>query len=630
MLWFARHEKNAESQGSDLLLAQGLVLLGFALPLAIFPASTDFYTVPKTLLLHLVILLGILRLVGPGGKTQIPLTPLSFPLFALLGVGLLSLLGASFPWAGIEAAWKLWNGILLYHLAALAFAAPQARRWFARAVGLSLLLVAVYGIAQALGVDFLRLASRRIPVSSLGNTGFAAEYLASALPIALSLAVKRDRWSWAFFPALLLGVIHLWLTQSRAGWLGAALGVGLLLLMPGSPFRRQAVRARVRRLALVGVLLAVGTALAIPSLGPASIVRLGSIVDPENATARVRLLIWRGALELIERHPVLGVGLGNFEFAYAEVRGVEEWSLSRRDIVDDAHNEYIHLTAETGLLGLAVFLWLLWRAALSARKVLATPERCEEALPLVAGLAALLLYAGFGFPFKDPTSGAYWWMFLGSLSALEMGQPETARRAIPIRWARLAALPHCALAILLVFGAFLADLHLRRMQVLIRRGADAEAEAEYRAAVQSYFPLAWTHRLRSLVHANRRMYPLLVAEHERRLRSRPNDAWLLSELGGLYGMLGRLEDATSLLRRAIALRPDLAPAHENLGSALLLRGDVQGALAELDAAARLDPRNGRPRYKLAVALYRAGRKAEAEDQFRRARALDPTLPEFLR
>jgi Flp pilus assembly protein TadD len=168
------------------------------------------------------------------------------------------------------------------------------------------------------------------------------------------------------------------------------------------------------------------------------------------------------------------------------------------------------------------------------------------------------------------------------------------------------------------------------MQVLSRQGADAEAEAEYWAALQSYFPLAWTHHLRSLVHDDRRMYPLLAAEHERRLRSRPNDAWLLSELGGLYGMLGRLDEATLLLRRAIALRPGLAPAHENLGSALLLSGDLRGALAELDVAARLDPKNGRPRYKLAVALYRAGRKAEAEEQFRRARSLDPALPEFLR
>jgi len=145
-----------------------------------------------------------------------------------------------------------------------------------------------------------------------------------------------------------------------------------------------------------------------------------------------------------------------------------------------------------------------------------------------------------------------------------------------------------------------------------------------------YPPLIWTHPLRSLVHDDRRMFPLLASEYERRLRSQPNDAWLLSELGGLYGALGRQDEAKALLRRAIALRPGLPSPHENLGSALLLSGDVQGAVAELGIATRLDPRNGRLRYKLAVAMYAAGQRAEAERQFQIAKRLEPVLPDFLK
>jgi O-antigen ligase len=632
MLPSARREVMDAPRAADPFLGRGIALLAFALPLVLLPAASDFYTVPKIFLLHVAILLGLLRVAGRASENRASIapTPLSLPLLILLGVCLLSLLGAAFPWAGVEATWRLWNGILLYHLAVLALTPASARRWFVGAVGLSILPVAIYGILQAMGLNFLRLAMWQVPVSSLGNTGFVAEYLVAALPLALALAAKKDngRW-WLFSPAVLLGAIHLLLTQSRAGWLGAALGGGILLLAPSSPLRSDVARARLRRLALSGLLLAVGTGLLIPDLGPASLARLRSIVDPDQATARVRLLIWRGALDLAARHPILGVGLGNFEFAYPEVRSVEEWHLSRRDVVDDAHNEYLHAMAETGLLGLAVFLWFLFRAARSARDLLRSPETREEALPLIAGLAGLLLYAGFGFPFKDPTSGAYWWMFLGYLSALGCREDAAAARTVPLALTRFAAIAHSALAVLLVFGTFLADLHVRRMQVFSRQGRDREAEAEYRAALRLYFPLAWTHRLRSLVHDDRRMVPLLVADHERRLRSRSNDAWLLAELGGLYGMLGRFADAKVVLRQALALRPDLSFAHENLGTALLLTGDIQGALGELDLATRLDPLNARPRYKLAVALYRAGRKDHAEEQFRRARALDPALPGFL-
>jgi O-antigen ligase len=617
-------------RGTDPFLGRGMALLAFALPLVLLPPSSDFYTVPKTFLLYVAILLGLLRVAGRASENRasIPLTPLSLPLLILLGVCLLSLLGAAFPWAGIEAAWRLWNGILLYHLAVAALTPAPVRRWFLGAVALSILPVAVYGILQVMGFDFLRLAMRQVPVSSLGNTGFVAEYLVAALPIAFTLATKGDtRWWWLFSCIVLLGSLHLLLTQSRAGWLGAALGGGILLLASSSHLRRGVARARLGRLALSGLLLAVGIGLLMPDLGPASVARLRSILDPDQATARVRLLIWRGALDLATHHPILGVGLGNFEFAYPEVRSVEEWRLSRRDVVDDAHNEYLHTLVETGLLGLAAFLWFLFHAARSARDLLRSPEARNEALPLVAALAGLLLYAGFGFPFKDPTSGAYWWMFLGYLSAMGCKKDGPA---VPLALTRSAAITHSALAVLLVFGAFLADLHIRRMQVLSRQGRDREAAAEYRAALRLYVPLAWTHRLRSLVHDDRRMIPLLVADHERRLRIGPNDAWLLAELGGLYGMLGRLEEAKATLRRAIALRSDLSFAHENLGTALLLSGDTQGALSELEMATRLDPSNARPRYKLAVALYRASRKDDAEEQFRRAKSLDPALPEFLR
>jgi O-antigen ligase len=607
-------------------------LLAFALPLVFLPIFSDFYTVPKMFLLQVAILLGLLRVAGrpPETRAAIPLTPLSLPLAAFLGVGLLSLGGAAFPWAGIEAAWRLWNGILLYHLAVVALAAAPARRWLLGAVGLSIVPVAIYGILQAIGFDFLRLSMRLVPVSSLGNTGFVAEYLVAALPIALARAFEAGRRGWLFRSAVLLGTLHLWLTQSRAGWLGALLAGGILLAAPSSPLRHGPGRSRLRRLALVGLLLAVVLGVLIPGLGPATAARLRVILDPAQASARVRVLIWRGAVELAARHPVRGVGLGNFEFAYPEVRSVEEWRLSRRDVVDDAHNEYLHVAVETGLLGLVAFLWVLARLVRLSRDLLRSPESRSEVAPLVASLAGLLFYAGFGFPLKNPVSGAYWWMFLGYLSAMATTRGDAATRTIPVAWIRVAALPHAALAILLVFGSFLADLHVRRMQVLSRQGRDKEAEAEYHAALRLYFPLAWTHRLRFQIHDDRRMFPLLLAEYERLLSTRPNDAWLLTDLGGLYGMVGRLEEAKAVLHRAITLRPDLAPAHENLGSALLLGGDVSGAVGELEMAARLDPLRGRPRYKLAVALYRAGRKGEAEEQFQRARTLDPVLPEFLR
>lgn len=76
-------------------------------------------------------------------------------------------------------------------------------------------------------------------------------------------------------------------------------------------------------------------------------------------------------------------------------------------------------------------------------------------------------------------------------------------------------------------------------------------------------------------------------------------------------------------RRALALLPGHALAHENLGLALGQQGHVEEALAELRRAVALDPGFADHHYNLAVAEMAQGRRAEAEASFRTAIRLDP-------
>jgi tetratricopeptide (TPR) repeat protein len=66
-----------------------------------------------------------------------------------------------------------------------------------------------------------------------------------------------------------------------------------------------------------------------------------------------------------------------------------------------------------------------------------------------------------------------------------------------------------------------------------------------------------------------------------------------------------------LMRRAIALRPSFATAHQWLGNTLLASGDPAGGLVELERAAALDPRSLIIADNLAMALLAMGRNADA-------------------
>ena len=85
------------------------------------------------------------------------------------------------------------------------------------------------------------------------------------------------------------------------------------------------------------------------------------------------------------RHPLLGIGPGNFE----QVSG--NWHVS--------HNSYTQLSSEAGLPALFLFLWMIWRAFRNLREVIRQNARGSSlwaaAGVLRASLAALCVGAFF-------------------------------------------------------------------------------------------------------------------------------------------------------------------------------------------------------------------------------------------
>ena len=90
---------------------------------------------------------------------------------------------------------------------------------------------------------------------------------------------------------------------------------------------------------------------------------------------------------------------------------------------------------------------------------------------------------------------------------------------------------------------------------------------------------------------------------------------------------GRSDEAVAELRRAVALHPDWAEAHHQLGNALKVAGAYAEAVASLRAAARLDPAQAAIWLNLGVACLERGQLGPAEECFRQALALEPFRPE---
>jgi tetratricopeptide (TPR) repeat protein len=149
--------------------------------------------------------------------------------------------------------------------------------------------------------------------------------------------------------------------------------------------------------------------------------------------------------------------------------------------------------------------------------------------------------------------------------------------------------------------------------------------------------------------ASRIHYPLAMAyrgQGDRRnadahLRQRgdvdvPETDPLLEALGGLLQnaaayevraseALGKREwtEAVTNLRKAIELSPKNSGTRLNLGTALYLTGDTQGALEQFEAAIRLSPELPKAHYSIGVLMEASGRDREAIEHFQAAVKFDP-------
>jgi O-antigen ligase len=106
----------------------------------------------------------------------------------------------------------------------------------------------------------------------------------------------------------------------------------------------------------------------------------GAPVNDANYATLERLAHWQAAMAMASAHLWTGVGLGNYEVAYAEY-ALPRWP----NALGHAHNDYLNTLAETGLVGVTGYV-LGWGAI-----VIGTVRALRQSDPLRRGILVGLL-----------------------------------------------------------------------------------------------------------------------------------------------------------------------------------------------------------------------------------------------
>jgi O-antigen ligase len=151
--------------------------------------------------------------------------------------------------------------------------------------------------------------------------------------------------------------------------------------------------------------------------------RLKTIPDPAKWSDRVPL--FKSAFQMFLDHPVTGAGVGMYQTLLHTPRYElpDDYPVPK-DLNLHAHNTYLELLAETGVIGLCAFLFIFLRFFSGIYRLARDPSsdfsRDERAIGLgLAGsiLAVLFFALGSTIITVGPTVSAYFWFLLGAGSS---------------------------------------------------------------------------------------------------------------------------------------------------------------------------------------------------------------------
>lgn len=353
-------------------------LLTISVPLgSLLEVEADDFSITTTEVLVALMVLGWIARAAARRSFTIPLTPVTLPLVAMLAVMALSGFQATQLSLTLKETLK-WLELVLVFL----FIVSEMRS-AGQVITLLLLLLAggtmeaLLGFAQfalGLGPDSFAIGQFMRAFGTFEQPNPYAGYLGMLIPLGVGLLLTGPPRGVRVFAAAacILGSAAVLMSLSRGAWVGIALGLASMMLLWN---HRTAILLAVAAIAATPI-----AALAFLNVLPDEVSsRLATALDyfrfvdvtqetvtSQNWAVIERVAHWQAALDMISQNPLLGVGGGNYPAVY-EWYAVPGWP----EALGHAHNYYLNIAAETGILGLLVYLAIPMVAIAHAVKWLA-------------------------------------------------------------------------------------------------------------------------------------------------------------------------------------------------------------------------------------------------------------------
>lgn len=439
----------------------------------------DRFFVPKELALHVTAIFATVLAFRAVSRIAITRVDLFLAIYLLLGAAssalatnrFLALRNIAISASGIAIFWT-----------ARALRERGLGRPLINGLALAVVLTAITCLLQTYGLETVFFSENRVPGGTLGNRNFIAHAGAFGFPVVLlaALYARRERISLASSFGVTIVTASLVLTRSRAAWIAfaAMMFVFVVAMLISGPLRRDLRMWGRLAVTLVLVLGGVAAALLIPNTlkwhsDNPYLESVKNLAEYQRGSGRGRLLQYERSLLMAIRHPLFGVGPGNWSVEYPENAARHDPSLndSERGMTFNPwpSSDWIAIVSERGFIAFFLFVLALLSIAASGLRQLVHAHDAEEAIVATAllGTVVAAIIAGlFDAVLLLGVPSLLVWAALGALWHPESSRPR------PAFWALVVA---GVIAIALI-GAGRSAMQLDAMHIYATRGDRASLE----------------------------------------------------------------------------------------------------------------------------------------------------------
>ena len=655
----SKHNQTIWSKAIEVVIIAMIVLI----PTVFYPRVIDIFHPIKTLTFSLLVIISLMLWgfnVLKKEEFKIISNPLNIPVLSFMLICVLSLIWSDTPFISIKELPLFLAGPLLYFVIVNNIFNEQQINRIIGAVIIVGTLFGIYGILQYNGIDFsfwIGNYGRGKVFGLFGNAGYFAEYLILPLPIAVSLfLVSKNK---IIKLLLLIGILaissSIVFTFTRTPYLSLVISsIFMLFLLAISRGKRLFKENKKIFIVILAVIVLIISLFFIPtSLSEegtvlskikerVSISELGS----EFFTGR-RTAIWKYTTFMIKDRPLLGSGIGSFKYNSLRYQAKffeqeDNRTLYPYGVADKAHNEYLQLGAELGIIGLLIFIWLVFTYFNYGLKILKREkDRYKQGIiiGLMGSAMAFLIDSIFWFPLHHTFTSFLFWLCLGLLVVMGLKEDETlykskfkkkttsAKNDIhqlkPLLFICIILL--AVVLSILVSRPFIARTYWYDAYKKVRNGEEQKAIKIYEKTLKWDPYLGEVYYDIGKILQNKEFYDV-ASEYLKKASKYIDHPDLPQDFAMIYLKKGQLDEAAIWLKKAISYQKNeksKLPLYAELGNTYIKLERFKPAEIALKKSLKIDPNFINAHYGLAGVYLNQNKNREALIELQKVIELAP-------